>query len=280
LKILITGANGQLGRELVKRLQGTEFLATDSAKMDITNQKDTLAVINAYHPDVVIHGAAYTKVDAAEQNHETAYKVNAIGTQNVAAACLKCNAKMVYISTDYVFDGTLGRAYHEFDQTNPKSIYGKTKLAGEVLAKHIINKLFIMRTSWLYGDGNNFVRTMIKLGQERAELSIVNDQYGCPTSTKDLATSILTLIKTEHYGTYHAANTGVTTWHDFAKKIFELSGNDKVIVLPQTTEGLGRPAPRPLYSPLHNMMLEITIGNSMRSWDKALEDYILDMQTI
>lgn len=274
MKILITGSNGQLGRELTKRLAGTDFLATDVAEMDITNQKDTLGVITAYNPDVVIHGAAYTNVDAAEQSPQLAYKINAIGTQNVAAACLQCGAKLVYVSTDYVFDGTLGRAYNEFDQTNPQSIYGKTKLAGEVLAKHILNKLFIVRTSWLYGDGNNFVRTMIKLGQEREELSIVNDQYGCPTSTVDLVTAILALIETEHYGIYHAANTGVTTWHDFAKKIFELSGNDKIIVLPQTTEELGRPAPRPMYSPLHNMMLEITVGNSMRSWDKALENYI------
>lgn len=274
MKILITGANGQLGRELVKRLQGTDFLATDVDEMDITNQKDTLAVITGYNPDVIIHGAAYTNVDGAEANPELAYKINAIGTQNVAAACLHCGAKMVYISTDYVFDGTLGRAYHEFDQTNPQSIYGKAKLAGEVLAKHILNKLFIMRTSWLYGDGNNFVRTMIKLGKERAELSIVNDQYGCPTSTKDLATAILALIVTEHYGIYHATNTGVTTWHDFAKKIFKLSGNAKVNVLPQTTEELGRPAPRPPYSPLSNMMLGLTVGNVMRPWEEALMEYL------
>ena len=274
MKILITGANGQLGRELVNRLQGTDFLATDIAEMDITNQKDTARVITAYNPDVVIHGAAYTNVDGAEEHSEIAYKINTIGTQNVAAACLQCGAKMVYISTDYVFDGTLGRAYNEFDQTNPQSIYGKTKLAGEVLAKHILNKLFIVRTSWLYGDGNNFVRTMIKLGQERAELSIVNDQYGCPTSTKDLATAVLALTETEHYGTYHAANTGVTTWHDFAKKIFELSGNDQVKVLAQTTEELGRPAPRPMYSPLENMMLSLTIGNVMRHWTVVLAEYI------
>lgn len=274
MKVLITGANGQLGRELVKRLQGTDFSATDVAEMDITNQTNTLQVITAYGPDVVIHGAAYTNVDGAEEQPDVAYKINAIGTQNVAAACLKCGAKMVYVSTDYVFDGTLGRAYNEFDQTNPQSIYGKTKLAGEVLAKHILNQLFIVRTSWLYGDGNNFVRTMLKLGKEKDELKVVNDQYGCPTSSKDLAEAILRLIETEHYGTYHAANTGVTTWYDFAKKIFEISGNDKVRVLPQSTEELGRPAPRPRYSPMDNMMLKLTIGAVMCGWEDSLYKYL------
>jgi dTDP-4-dehydrorhamnose reductase len=274
MKIVITGANGQLGRELVRRLQGTDFLATTSGEMDITNQQQTIDIITKYKPDAVIHGAAYTNVDGAEVSPDTAYKVNAIGTQNVAAACLQCGAKMVYVSTDYVFDGTLGRAYHEFDQTNPQSVYGKSKLAGEKLAKHIVNRLYIVRTSWLYGDGNNFVRTMLKLVQEREQLRVVNDQYGCPTSTKDLAAAILTLVKTEHYGTYHAANTGVTTWYDFAKKIFELSGNDRVEVLPQTTEELGRPAPRPKYSPLENKMLGLTVGDVMRSWDVALREYV------
>jgi dTDP-4-dehydrorhamnose reductase len=277
MKILITGANGQLGRELVKRLQGTDFLATDVAEMDITNQTNTLQIITAYGPDIVIHGAAYTNVDGAEQQPEAAYKINAIGTQNVAAACLKCGAKMVYVSTDYVFDGTLGRAYNEFDQTNPQSVYGKTKLAGEILAKHILNRLFIVRTSWLYGDGNNFVRTMVKLGKEKEELKVVNDQHGCPTSTKDLAEAILRLIETEYYGTYHGTNTGVTTWCDFAKKIFEFNGNDRVTVLSQTTAELNRPAPRPAYSPLENMMLGLTIGYTMPAWEEALKEYLCSL---
>ncbi|GMB01261.1 dTDP-4-dehydrorhamnose reductase [Pelosinus sp. IPA-1] len=274
MKILITGANGQLGKELVRRLHGTDCLATGSAEMNITDQRKTIQVITEYEPDVVIHSAAYTNVDGAEANPDVAYKVNAIGTQNVAAACLKCGAKMVYVSTDYVFDGTLGRAYNEFDQTNPQSVYGKTKLAGEILAKHIVNKLFIVRTSWLYGDGNNFVRTMLKLGQEKEELRIVNDQYGCPTSTKNLTEVILRLIETEHYGTYHAASIGVTTWYDFAKKIFQISGNSIVEVVSQTTQELGRPAPRPRYSPLDNLMMEHTIGNIMRPWEEVLEEYL------
>jgi dTDP-4-dehydrorhamnose reductase len=280
VKILITGARGQLGKELLKKLEGKEYLATSSETMDITNQSQTLEVIGNYRPDVVIHGAAYTNVDGAETNPEAAYQVNAIGTQNVAAACLAYDARLVYVSTDYVFDGTLGRAYNEFDQTNPQSIYGKSKLAGEELAKQIVNKLYIVRTSWLYGDGNNFVRTMIKLGKEREVLTVVNDQFGCPTATSDLAAAILVLIKTMHYGTYHAACNGVTTWYDFAKKIFELSGNNWVNVLPQTTEELGRPAPRPKYSPLDNSMLRLTVGDMMRPWEQALQEYILSDKVI
>lgn len=274
MKILVTGANGQLGREFTKRLQGTDFLAVDIEEMDITDQAATLKVVKSYQPDAVIHGAAYTNLDQAETHQQAAYKVNAIGTQNVAAACLACGAKMIYVSTDYVFDGTIDRAYTEFDRPNPNSVYGKSKLAGEVLAKHILNRLFIVRTSWLYGDGNNFVRTMLRLGAEKPELKVVNDQHGCPTSSVDLANAILQLVETEHYGVFHAANTGVTTWFDFAKKIFELTGNDRVRVLPQTTAELNRPAPRPAYSPLENLMLGLTIGNVMRPWEEALGEYL------
>ncbi|WP_188399479.1 dTDP-4-dehydrorhamnose reductase [Sporomusa sp. GT1] len=274
MKVLITGANGQLGRALVKRLQGCQILALGSADMDITDCKKTFQTIVSYRPEAVIHAAAYTSVDAAETDVHLAYAVNAIGTQNVAAACLECRAKLVYVSTDYVFDGLLGRAYHEFDQTNPQSVYGKSKLAGERLARHIVNRLFIVRTSWLYGDGNNFVKTMLRLGQEKEELRVVNDQYGCPTNVADLAGVIVQLIEGKRYGVYHAANFGVTTWFDFARKIFALTGNQQIRLLPQSTSELGRPAPRPAYSPLHNFMLELTYGQQMRPWEEALNEYL------
>ena len=264
MKILLSGAKGQLGKELTRRLKGTDFFATDAAEMDITDQPATLKIMNTYRPDAVIHCAAYTNVDGAEENGETAYKINAIGAQNVAAGCLQCGAKLVYVNISPA----------SFDQPNPQSIYGKSKLAGEMLTRHILNRLFIVRTSWLYGDGNNFVRTMLKLGKERDTLRVVNDQYGCPTSTQDLAEAILALIRTEHYGIYHAANTGVTTWYDLAKKIFELAGLNRVKVLPQTTEQLARPAPRPLYSPLDNMLLRLTVGAVMRPWEEALKEYL------
>lgn len=273
MKIFLTGANGQLGRELQKRLQGTEFMATDVQELDITDEVAVAMMIGQYKPNAVIHGAAWTQVDAAEEKIDLAYKVNAIGTQNIAIACRDCGAKMVYISTDYVFDGKLGRAYTEFDTPNPLSVYGKSKYAGEILARQANDKLFILRTAWLYGDGPNFVRTMLKLGQERDELQVVDDQYGCPTSTVDLAEAALRMLETNRYGTYHAVNSGVTTWYGFAKKIFELSGNTKVKVTPVTTEQFVRPAPRPAYSPLDTRLLRLALGWSPRPWEVSLQEY-------
>ena len=274
MRIFLTGANGQLGRELQKRLQGTEFLATDVQKLDITDEAAVATMISQYKPDAVIHGAAWTQVDAAEEKVDLAYKVNAIGTQNIAMACRDCGAKMVYISTDYVFDGKLGRAYTEFDAPNPLSVYGKSKYAGEVLARQVNDKLFILRTAWLYGDGPNFVRTMLQLGQEREELQVVDDQHGCPTSTVDLAEAAMRILETNRYGTYHAVNSGVTTWYGFAKKIFELAGNTKVKVTPVTTDQFVRPAPRPAYSPLDTRLLRLTLGWGPRSWEEALDEYL------
>ena len=274
MKIFLTGANGQLGRELQKRLQGTDFLATDMQELDITDEAAVSAMIGQYRPDAVIHGAAWTQVDAAEEKVDLAYKVNAIGSQNIAMACRQCGAAMVYISTDYVFDGQLGRAYVETDATNPLSIYGKSKYAGEVLARQAHDRLFVLRTAWLYGDGPNFVRTMLKLGQEREELQVVDDQYGCPTSTVDLAEAALRMIETKRYGTYHAVNSGVTTWYGFAKKIFELAGNTKVKVTPVTTEQFVRPAPRPAYSPMDTRLLRLALGWSPRPWEEALAEYL------
>ena len=277
MKIFLTGAEGQLGRELQKRLQGTDFLPTDVKEVDITDEAAVAAMIGSYKPDVVIHGAAWTQVDAAEEKVDLAYRVNAIGTQNIAMACCEVNAAMVYISTDYVFDGKLGRAYTEFDSPNPLSVYGKSKYAGEMLARQATDRLFTLRTAWLYGDGPNFVRTMLKLGQEREELQVVDDQYGCPTSTVDLAEAVLRIIQTNRYGTYHAVNEGLTTWYGFAKKIFELAGNTKVKVAPVTTEQFVRPAPRPAYSPMDTRLLRLALGWSPKPWEDALKEYLKDL---
>ena len=274
MRVFLTGANGQLGRELQKRLQGTEFFATDMAELDITNFDAVKAMIGKYRPDAVIHGAAWTQVDAAEEKVDLAYKVNAIGTQNIAMACRDISAAMVYISTDYVFDGKLGRAYTEYDTPNPLSVYGKTKYAGEMLA-HMANiGLFVLRTAWLYGDGPNFVRTMLKLGRERAEIQVVNDQYGCPTSTADLAEAALRLLQTGRYGVYNTVNAGVATWYDFARKIFEFAGNNRVQVTPVTTAEFIRPAPRPAYSPLDTRLLRLALDWSPRPWEEALAEYV------
>ena len=274
MKFLLTGAQGQLGRELQQRLLGRDFLPTDVQDMDITNENAVMEKIGSYRPEVVIHGAAWTQVDAAEVKQDVAYQINAIGTQNIAMACRRFDAKLVYISTDYVFDGTLGRAYTEFDFTNPLSIYGKSKYAGEVLARQLTDKLFILRTAWLYGDGPNFVRTMLKLAKEQDEVQVVDDQYGCPTSTIDLAEAVLRLIDTNRYGTYNAVNTGVTTWCGFARKIFELSGNTQMKITPVTTRQFDRPAPRPAYSPLDTRLLRLALGWSLGSWELALAEYL------
>ena len=276
MKIFLTGAEGQLGKELQRRLQGSDFLPTDVKELDITDADAVAAMIGKYRPDVVIHGAAYTQVDAAEEKIDLAYRVNAIGTQNIAMACRQVAASMIYISTDYVFDGKLGRAYTEIDQTNPLSIYGKSKYAGEVLARQATDRLFVLRTAWLYGDGPNFVRTMLKLGQERDSLQVVNDQFGCPTGTTDLAEAVLRFSQTERFGTYHAVNTGVATWYEFACKIFELAGNTKVVVNPVTTAEFVRPAPRPAYSPMDTRLLTLALGWQMRPWQEALAGYLKD----
>lgn len=181
---------------------------------------------------------------------------------------------MVYISTDYVFDGKLGRPYTEFDAVNPLSVYGRSKLAGEVLARQATDRLYVLRTAWLYGDGPNFVRTMLKLGQERDDLQVVDDQHGCPTSTVDLAEAVLRLLPTGRYGTYHAVNGGATTWYGFAKKIFELAGNTRVQVSPVKTAQFVRPAPRPEYSPLDTRLLRLALGWSPRPWEEALAEYL------
>lgn len=274
MKIFLTGAEGQLGRELQKRLAGTDLMATDLKELDITDAAAVADMIAAYQPDVVIHGAAWTQVDAAEEKQDLAWKVNAIGTQNIALACRQVQASMVYVSTDYVFDGKLGRAYTEFDTVNPMSVYGKSKYAGEVLARQATDRLYVLRTAWLYGDGPNFVRTMLKLGQERDELQVVDDQNGCPTSAADLAETALRIMQTGRYGTYHAVNSGVTTWYGFAKKIFELAGNTRVKVSPVTTEQFVRPAPRPAYSPLDTRLLRLALGWSPRPWEQALAEYM------
>lgn len=274
MKIFLTGANGQLGRELQKRLTGTDFMATDLPEMDITDVETVAAMIGDYKPDAVIHCAAYTQVDAAEEKMDLAWRINVIGAQNVAMACRSVNASMVYISTDYVFDGKLGRFYTEFDAVNPLGVYGKSKYAGEVLARQANERLYVLRTAWLYGEGPNFVRTMLKLGQERDELQVVNDQYGCPTSTVDLAEAVLRIIGTGRYGTYHVVGSGVTTWHGFARKVFELSGNTRVRVMPVTTEQFVRPALRPAYSPLDTRLLRLALGWSPRPWEEALTEYL------
>ena len=276
MRIIITGANGQLGLELSKQLSRNkeyEVICTDIEELNIVDINSVNKVISKYKPDVVINCAAHTAVDLCETDIENAYKINAIGPRNLAIACEKVNAKFVQVSTDYVFDGNIDRPYREDDNTCPNSIYGSSKLMGENFTKEFCSRYFIVRTAWLYGEGNNFVRTMLKLSETNKEINVVNDQFGSPTSTVDLAKAIIELIHTEHYGTYHGTCEGKCSWYDFAQKIFEIRNID-IKVNPVTSEEYKRTAPRPTYSVLDNFMLKLVGLNSFRNWEDALIEYL------
>lgn len=277
MKILITGANGQLGLELQVQL-GQEpnkykVIPTDYEGLDITNLNQVKAELLLDKPDVVINCAAHTAVDKCEEDIENAYKINAIGPKNLAIACDMIGAKLVQVSTDYVFSGEVPGARREDDVTGPQSIYGTSKLLGEEYVKTFCKKHFIVRTAWLYGEGNNFVRTMLKLAETNKEVNVVGDQFGCPTSTVDLAKAIIDLMQTEYYGTFHGTCEGECSWYDFACKIFELKGID-IKVNKVTSEEFVRPAKRPKYSVLDNFMLKLYDMNSFRHWEEALKEYL------
>lgn len=275
MKILITGANGQLGRELTAQLRekNAELILTDVTELDITNTSKVYEFVEKTRPNVIINCAAHTAVDKCELEKTSAFKINAIGPKNLAQAAFNIGAEIVHISTDYVFEGEGEKELTEFDLTNPQTVYGVTKLQGENFVKALNPKHYIIRTAWLYGDGNNFVKTMISLSKTNTSLKVVNDQFGTPTSTVDLARVIIKLVEEKNYGTFHSTCKGQCSWYDFAKEIFMLS-NIAVEVIPCSTEEFPRPAKRPKYSVLRNYMLEMTTGDITRSWEEALEEYI------
>lgn len=276
MKILITGSKGQLGIEIIRQLRKNsiyQVIGMDKDELNIVNLDDINETILSVKPDVVINCAAHTAVDLCETDIENAYKINAIGPRNLAIASEKVGAKFVQVSTDYVFNGNENQPYREDNETCPNSIYGKSKLMGEQFTKEFCSKYFIVRTAWLYGEGNNFVRTMLKLAQNNKELNVVNDQFGSPTSTVDLAKAIIDLINTENYGTYHGTCEGQCSWYDFAKKIFEISNID-IKVNPVSSEEFKRPAPRPKYSVLDNFMFKLVKLNSFRRWEDSLIEYL------
>ncbi|MNB79805.1 dTDP-4-dehydrorhamnose reductase [compost metagenome] len=286
MKVLVTGAAGQLGQDVVRLLekQGHEVLACDRQEMDITDIDQCAKVIGEFEPETVIHCAAHTAVDAAESDVDAAYLLNAVGTRNVVLAAEKAGAKIVYISTDYVFSGESSMPYFEYDNTDPKSIYGKSKRAGEVLVQTLSSKYFIVRTSWVYGKyGNNFVKTMLKLGLEKPMLQVVNDQNGSPTYTVDLANFLLELIQTAKYGIYHASNTETCTWYEFAKEIFAeaeaiLGLKFTARLEPCTTEEFPRPAPRPRNSTLEHLSIRTNGLQDLRSWREGLKAYLEEIK--
>ncbi|MBY0118892.1 dTDP-4-dehydrorhamnose reductase [Paenibacillus xylanexedens] len=285
MKVLVTGASGQLGRDVVLLLEkvGHDVLACDRNQMDITNQVQCNEVVSSFHPEVVIHCAAYTAVDAAETDIDEAYKVNAVGTRNVAVAAERIGAKLIYISTDYVFDGQSTIPYQEYDDTNPQSVYGKSKRAGEWLVQSLSSRWFVVRTSWVYGlHGNNFVKTMLKLGQEKPKLQVVHDQKGSPTYTLDLAGFLMELMTTEMYGIYHASNSGTCTWYEFTQAIFEEAQTTGGVSIraklePCTTEQFLRPAPRPVNSVMDHMSIRTNSLTDLRPWRDGLKDFIFSL---
>lgn len=276
MKVIVTGGKGQLGLELTKQLSldsKYQVISTDRNELNILDFNQANSFIEEFKPNVVINCAAHTAVDLCETDIENAYKINALGTRNLAICCENIGAKFVQVSTDYVFDGNASRPYREDDTTCPNSIYGTSKLMGEQFTKEFCSKYFIIRTAWLYGDGNNFVKTMLKLSETNKELNVVDDQIGSPTSTVDVARAIINLINTEYYGTYHATCEGQCSWYEFAKKIFEMKNID-IIVNPVTSEQFKRPAPRPAYSVLDNFMFKLVNLNTFRSWEESLEEYL------
>nr|WP_283162391.1 dTDP-4-dehydrorhamnose reductase [Phascolarctobacterium sp. ET69] len=276
VKVLVTGANGQLGYDVVKELQkqNIECYGAVRKDFDIVDFEATEKFITNYKPDVVIHCAAYTSVDKAEDEQGLCYLVNASATENIAGICKKINAKMLYISTDYVFDGTKNGFYEVDDKPNPINVYGKTKLLGEQAVQKILDKYFIVRISWVFGEhGNNFVKTMLRLGKERKEINVVADQYGSPTYTADLAPLLVEMIQTDKYGIYYATNKGVCTWAEFAEEIFKIVGMD-VKVNHITTAEYPTRAQRPMNSRLSKKSLQINNFKYLKLWNDALRQFL------
>lgn len=275
MKVLIIGAEGMLGHDLVEVMSKNHEVSTTTIDtMDITDINKTIETVKKKNPDVVIHAAAFTDVDGSESQADLAYKVNSLGTRNVAVACKETDSALVYICTDYVFDGTKGSPYYEFDQTNPLSVYGKTKLQGEAYIRDLLNKFYIVRTSWLYGyHGPNFVTTMLKLAQTHDQISVVGDQIGSPTYTVDLSKAIAKLIEKPVYGIYHITNSQHCTWYEYAQLIFDIAGK-KVNLKPVTTEEFGSAAKRPKYSVLENYNWKMEGFPKIRSFKEALKEYM------
>lgn len=283
-KIMITGCNGQLGRalnSLYEKEQNIEIINTDVfpgdhiTLLDITDVDAVLSFVKERKPDAIINCAAHTNVDKCETDIDNAYKINAVGPRNLSLAATETGAKLMHISTDYVFPGTESRALTEFDAVGPVSMYGKTKLAGENFVKEFSEKHFIIRTAWLYGDGKNFVKTMLRLAQDHDEVSVVKDQFGTPTSALELAKAIRYLLPTENYGLFHGTCEGSCSWADFAAEIFRLAKKyTKVNYI--TTEEFASPTKRPAYSILDNYMLRLTTDFTFAPWQEAIAEYMRD----
>lgn len=280
MKILVTGASGQLGYDVCRELKrrAMAFCAPTSTEMNITDQDAVMNYMLKERPDAVIHCAAYTKVDLAEDEPEKCWAVNADGTRNIAAACRKLGAKMVYISTDYVFPGVGDQFYEPTDPVGPVNAYGRSKLAGELVVQSLLENYFIVRISWVFGkNGNNFVKTMLRLAETRTELNVVADQIGSPTYTADLAPLLCDMVQTEKYGVYHATNEGTCSWEEFAQDIFAQAGKT-TCVKPISTEEYTAKAWRPLNSRLSKESLQETGFGKLPEWQDAVKRYLQEIR--
>ncbi|WP_062047172.1 dTDP-4-dehydrorhamnose reductase [Bacillus sp. JCM 19034] len=275
MNYLITGANGQLGKALKNRLNPRNHtVALSKEELDVTNESSVYQTITSLKPDVVFHAAAYTKVDLAEDERTLAFQVNALGAAHVAKACKVIGAKMVYISTDYVFDGQTKLAYEEGDAVNPLNTYGLSKWIGETFVEKLIKEHYIIRTSWLYGHGGkHFVDTMLTRAFQKKEVNVVSDQIGSPTYIEDLV-DILCAIIEKPYGIYHVQNDGSCTWSDFAKEIYKLVEAEPTLVQPISTNDFGAKAARPSFSQLSMRKLEKVGLNRPPMWQEGLKSYL------
>ena len=271
-KVIVTGANGQLGKAVNLVLSDYEFINTDVAELDITDINEVLALAREVKPYAIINCAAHTAVDACETDIDNAYRINAIGPRNLSIAATETKSKLVHISTDYVFDGKATIPYKEFDPTGPTGVYGASKLAGENFVKEFASNYFIIRTAWLYGEGKNFVNTMLRLAETNETVRVVSDQYGTPTSTMELARLIAWLLLTDNYGLFHGTCEGSCSWADFAEEIFKIY-NLKIKVERIGTADYKTTALRPVYSVLDNYMLELCGGYRFADWQNALREY-------
>lgn len=279
-KIIVTGANGQLGRAINLQYAGSgeyELINTDVGELDITSIDKVMEFARDVRPYAIINCAAYTAVDACEKEEDLAFKINAIGARNLSIAAEETGAKLMHVSTDYVFDGNGNRPYLETDPTGPQGAYGRTKLAGENFVKEFSSRHYIVRTAWLYGDGKNFVKTMLRLSETNEKVRVVMDQVGSPTSAGELAKAIAYLLPTENYGLFHGTCEGDCSWAQFTEEIFRLAGKHTVVEA-ITSEEYGAAAKRPAYSILENYMFKMTTDFMFADWHDAIAEYLKSMQ--
>ena len=275
-KIIVTGADGQLGRAINLQYAGSEayeLINTDVGELDITKIDRVMEFARQVRPYAIINCAAYTAVDACEKEEDLAFRINAIGARNLSIAAAETGAKLMHVSTDYVFDGNGTRPYRETDPTGPQGAYGRTKLAGEDFVREFSDRHFIVRTAWLYGDGKNFVKTMLRLSETNDKVRVVMDQVGSPTSADELAKAIAYLLPTENYGLFHGTCEGDCSWAQFTEEIFRLAGKN-TIVEAITSEEYAAAAKRPAYSILENYMLKMTTDFMFADWHDAIAAYI------